>query len=185
MESEATDLARVLVVGTSSSGKTTFAQQLAARLGVEHIELDALHWLPNWVERQSSELLTLVDERTDREAWVTDGNYQKLQDLLWSRATAVIWLDYGFPLVFWRAFKRTFTRAITGEKVCGDNRESWRISFFSRHSIILWVIKSYPERKRRYRALFADGRYPNAERIRIEKPADAEAFLRRIEPGRR
>ena len=39
---------RVNVVGTSASGKTTFARALAERLGVRHVELDALHWQSGW-----------------------------------------------------------------------------------------------------------------------------------------
>jgi adenylate kinase family enzyme len=42
------DHPRILVVGSSCSGKTTFARALAGILGRPHIELDALHWGPNW-----------------------------------------------------------------------------------------------------------------------------------------
>lgn len=39
---------RIAVVGASGSGKTTFARRLAERLGIPHIELDAIHWGPDW-----------------------------------------------------------------------------------------------------------------------------------------
>jgi adenylate kinase family enzyme len=42
------NLPRVSVVGTSGCGKTTFARRLAQIIGCEFIELDAIHWLPNW-----------------------------------------------------------------------------------------------------------------------------------------
>ena len=41
---------RIVVVGTTSSGKSTLASQLAQKIGGDFIELDALHWEPNWVE---------------------------------------------------------------------------------------------------------------------------------------
>jgi adenylate kinase family enzyme len=41
---------RSLVVGTSGSGKTTFARAIAERLGLPRIELDALQWEPSWTE---------------------------------------------------------------------------------------------------------------------------------------
>lgn len=37
---------RIVVKGSSGSGKSTVADELARRLGVPHIELDALHHGP-------------------------------------------------------------------------------------------------------------------------------------------
>ncbi|HCU2021331.1 TPA: AAA family ATPase [Pseudomonas aeruginosa] len=39
---------RVVVVGTSGAGKSTFSAALAARLGCTHVELDRLYWGPGW-----------------------------------------------------------------------------------------------------------------------------------------
>ena len=175
------DLSRVVVVGTSCSGKTTFARDLAGRLNAAHIELDALFWLPNWVERDPTNFLALVKDEARDGAWVADGNYETSRDFLWSRATIVIWLDYPFPLVFWRALKRTFFGTLFGRKVCGDNYEDLRRTF-SRHSILLWVISTYHLRRRDYIPLFTNEGYPNAAKIRLKSPAEAARFLERVRP---
>ena len=39
---------RIYVVGTTGSGKTTLAREIARRLRMPQIELDALHWESGW-----------------------------------------------------------------------------------------------------------------------------------------
>ena len=136
-----TDMARVVVIGTSCAGKTTFARSLARMLGFPHIELDALHWQPNWIERPDDEFCALAAAALAQNSWVTDGNY--VRDLVWSRATTVIWLNYAFPVVLWRAVARTLRRALTGEELFSGNRESLRTAFFSRDSILWWVLPRF------------------------------------------
>ena len=49
---------RIVVIGATSSGKSTFAKQLADRLDMKFIELDALHWEPNWKEASLEDFRT-------------------------------------------------------------------------------------------------------------------------------
>ena len=75
---------------------------------------------------------------------MVSGNYSKVRDLIWTRADTLIWLDYPFPLVFWRLLRRTIRRVVTQEDLWGSgNRESWRVQFFSRDSLFLWALKTH------------------------------------------
>jgi len=44
---------RIVVTGTTGSGKTTLARAAAARLGVPHTEQDAWNHMPGWREARS------------------------------------------------------------------------------------------------------------------------------------
>ena len=88
------EMARVVVIGTSCVGKTTFAQALARVLNFPHVELDSLHWQPNWIPRPPEEFRALTAEALAKDCWITDGNYGAVRDLVWSRATTIIWLNY-------------------------------------------------------------------------------------------
>ena len=48
---------RILVMGSSGSGKSTFAQRLADIAGIPMVSLDALYWKPGWIESDAAELL--------------------------------------------------------------------------------------------------------------------------------
>jgi adenylate kinase family enzyme len=146
---------RVAIIGTSCSGKSTLAAVISKQLDIPHIELDALHWKPNWVERPDGEFCKLVESEVSRPKWVIDGNYAVAREIVWPRATTIIWLDYSFPTVIFRALKRSVRRAFTKEKVCSGNTESFRQSFFSRNSVILWVIRTHKANRSKYNELLS------------------------------
>jgi adenylate kinase family enzyme len=145
---------RVSVVGTSCSGKTTLAGKLAAACGLPHFELDAIHWQPGWTPLPLEDFRRRVSEVVDGEQWVIDGNYSRVRDLVWERATDVVWIDLPFQSVLWRAIRRTSRRVITGERLFGGNRETLKNALFERDAIIYWVIRTHRRRAREYGTLF-------------------------------
>jgi adenylate kinase family enzyme len=112
---------RIVVVGTTGSGKTTLAAAIAARLGIPHIELDALHWEANWTEAPTDVLRDRITRALSGAAWVVDGNYGKVRDLFWSRADTVVWLDYSLPVILWQLAGRTLKRVVTREELWSGN----------------------------------------------------------------
>ena len=168
---------RILVVGSSCAGKTTFAQALAQRLDVPHVQLDALHHLPGWQPRPPEELRALVAEAIAVPDWIVDGNYWRLRELIWPRATHLIWLNYSFPRVMARAFKRTISRVVTQEELYNGNRETFRRAFMSRDSMLLWVPQAFPRRRREYRRIFDHDAMWSMQKLEFTHPRDAERYL--------
>ena len=133
---------RIVVYGPTGSGKTAVAQRIGELLDLPVIELDALFHRPNWQPTPEDEfrarILTALHRGPD--GWVCDGNYSAVRDLILPRADTVVWLRLPFRVAFWRLLKRTITRAWTKEPLWGTNYESWRQSFLSKESILLWCI---------------------------------------------
>lgn len=173
-------MSRYLVIGTCGSGKTTLAHRLSRRLAIPHVELDALHWEPGWTEAPPEVFRARVDASTAGERWVVDGNYGAVRDLLWPRATTVIWLDYAFPRVAARLWARTLRRALKRETLWAGNRESLRKSFCSRDSILLWQLQTYWRRRRDYPRLFAQPEFAHLVLERVGSPREGERLLERL-----
>src|SRR5690349_14236388 len=85
---------RIMIVGTTGSGKTTLACQLAKRLALSQVDLDALYWNPQWTPAPPEVFRERVSTALSGDRWVVDGNYQQVRDLIWQRADTFIWLDY-------------------------------------------------------------------------------------------
>src|SRR4051812_38698371 len=109
-------LARINVVGTSGSGKTTFARQLAARLGFPHIEMDQVYWEPDWTEPSDDRFFARLEAALDRPNWIVCGNYNRTLPIKWQNVTMVVWIDYSFPRVMAQALKRAIRRILTQEE---------------------------------------------------------------------
>jgi adenylate kinase family enzyme len=166
---------RVCVVGTSGSGKTTLAGRLACHLGIPHIELDALHWDPDWTP--APDFRQRVAEALSGETWSTDGNYSKVRDIVWQRADTVVWLDYSLPRVMWQVTTRTLRRSLRQEELWGTNRETLREAFFGRDSIIWFALKTYRRRKKRYPLLFSQPEYAHLQVVHLQSPHQAQRWL--------
>lgn len=170
---------RIVIIGTTSSGKSTLAEQLANKLKLEFIELDALHWEPNWKEADPAVFRERVEHAIRAKGWVVAGNYSVVRNIIWSRADAVIWLDYPFHIVFWRLLTRTIRRAMTREELWNGNRESfwWHLKLWSEESLFHWLFKTYWRRKRETPILLAKHEYQHLVLIHLKCPKETESWL--------
>ena len=180
-ESEGEDFARVVVIGTSGSGKTTLARRLAEALGAPHVELDALHFLPDWQERSDADFRQRVAEAVRSDRWVVDGNYSNTRDLTWPRATRVIWLNYSFARTFGQVLRRTIRRFIHREVLWAGNREQLWTTLFSRDSILWWMVSTHNRRKREFSAFRDPSHEHSGVLLELTHPRQAETLLRRLE----
>ena len=153
----ATASQRIRVVGVSGSGKTRLAADAAARLGVAHLELDAVFWDADWTFREADQARELVRRFVAEhpDGWVADGNWTtRLEGLLQPpvEADLVVWLDHPRWLVMARVVRRTLWRGITRQALWHGNIEhpaSW-LSRDPEKNIILWAWTAYPGTRERY-----------------------------------
>jgi adenylate kinase family enzyme len=176
---------RVVVIGSSCAGKTTFARALATARGCPHIELDELFWSADWQPKPVAQFRRLVADRAGATHWVADGNYGSAREVLWPRATTVVWLDPGLPRVFWRGLRRTAARAVNREELWHGNRESLGRTFFSRESLLLWIVTTFHRRRREFERLRASSEFAHLTWHRARGPREAGALLGLLQSGDR
>jgi adenylate kinase family enzyme len=168
---------RIGIVGISGSGKTTLARALAQRLGVPHVELDALHHGPSWTEASAEELRERALAAMAGGGWVVDGNYErKIGDVVLERADTLVWLDLPLPVALARLWRRTAARIRDDVELWSGNRESWRTALVGRESLFAWTVRSWVRQRRSIPARAA--RHPQLRLVRLRSPAAVERWFR-------
>jgi adenylate kinase family enzyme len=167
------------VVGTSGSGKSTFARELAELLNLPYYEIDQLFWKSDWQESSDEELFRKVHDVTSRSRWVLDGNYTRTIPVKWKEVQLVIWLDPSFIRTILRVTKRTIHRSLTQEEIWPGtgNRESLRKAFLSKDSIIWWAITTHRNNRKKYGSIISSPAYSHISFIRLNSRMGIPSFL--------
>jgi adenylate kinase family enzyme len=85
---------RIMVMGSSGSGKSTFSRRLSGITGIPIVSIDALFWKPGWVESDRAGFRARLAEVTRRPRWIMDGNYTSAEgELRRDVCDTVIWFD--------------------------------------------------------------------------------------------
>ena len=170
---------RVSVVGVSGSGKSTLGRELAGRLPVPFVELDAIFHQPEWTPLPEEQFRHRVTAIAAGDGWVIDGNYSAVLPLVWERADTVVWLDPPRRAVMRRIIWRSVRRAAARVELWNGNRERWRNLFTwdEQESVVSWAWHRYPVYRQRYAAAARDPGNARLTFYRIASRADARQLL--------
>ncbi len=173
------DYQRINVIGTSGSGKSTFAKSLAEALQLPYFEMDQLFWKPNWVESTDEEFLPKVEQVAACPQWVLDGNYSRSFPIKLKRAQLLVWIDLPFLTTTYRVTRRAIQRSLSQTELWPDtgNRESLKKSFFSKDSVIWWSITHYQSTGVKYEQLMHSEAYGDIAFLRFTSRKQIKRLL--------
>jgi adenylate kinase family enzyme len=172
---------RIAVIGTSGAGKTTLAHTIATRLNLPHIELDAINWQPGWRDldrHDPNEFVHRVTAAIQAEAWVIDGGYNSIRDILYRRATHLVWLDYERPVIMARVIRRSLLRVILRTELWAGtgNRERWHHLLRASHPI-RWAWSTWRRRRRETTERLRNAEYAHLTVLRLRHPREARRVI--------
>jgi energy-coupling factor transporter ATP-binding protein EcfA2 len=176
---------RILILGRTGSGKTTLARELAAAIGVPHVELDALYFGPDF----STVPLCVLRERTSAaiagDRWVTDGNKRAVRDLVWPGADTVIWLDYPLAVSLWRLGKRALwrTSVLKAQAAQRGGKAGLPRQFLSAAKGVLTALRLHKGQRREYPRMFAEQENQHLAVVRLRSPRATRRWLARVPRG--
>ncbi|HZD22127.1 MAG TPA: adenylate kinase [Acidimicrobiia bacterium] len=176
---------RVVVVGCSGSGKTTLAREIARRLDIPRLEMDAVMHDGDWNATPDHVFAARLAEFATGDRWVIDGNYAShgASEAVWPRADTVVWVDPPKRVVVSRVVRRTLKRMITREELWNGLREPLG-NLYKRdpyENIIVWAWTRYDSYRRRYEETMRDGTWAHATVRRLQDMRTTRQFLNSLE----
>jgi len=173
---------RILILGRTGSGKTTLARELAAAIGVRHVELDALYFGPSFCTAPLPVLRDRTSAAIAGDRWVTDGNKSAVRDLVWPRADTVIWLDYPLVVCLWRLARRALwrTSVIKAQAAETDGKAGLPRQFLLAAKGVLTALRSHKGQHREYPEMFAKQENQHLAVVRLRSPRATRRWLAHV-----
>jgi adenylate kinase family enzyme len=87
---------KIVIVGVSASGKSTFARKLGNKLGLPVVFVDAIMWRPGWNYIGDAATVSKLNEESLKPEWIIEGYIEKdARAFVFDRAETIIYLDYS------------------------------------------------------------------------------------------
>jgi adenylate kinase family enzyme len=97
---------RVVVIGSSGAGKSTFARRLGAATGIPVTHIDQLFWQPGWVQTPKPLYLERLAAVVAQDRWIIEGVNASTLDLRLPRADLLVWLERSRLVCLRRVVRR-------------------------------------------------------------------------------
>ncbi len=122
---------RIVVIGVSCSGKTTFANQLALKTGLPVTLMDQIMWQPGWEYIGDEATVEKISSVVKEDQWVLEGYISSLsRPEVFDRAEQIVYLDYPGIICAWRYLKRCVKHWRSPRTELAGSPDRFRWSFF-------------------------------------------------------
>jgi len=174
-------VSRVVVVGSSGSGKTTTARALAEKLDLPHLEMDSVFHRDGLANEAHEDFIPTLDEFTSGDRWIVDGNYTShgTREVVWPRADTVVWLDPPRRVAMARVVKRTLRRTLLREEIWDGVKEPFSnlYSLDPYENIVVWTWTRHAHVREKYELAMADGTWDHAAVHRLRSASEVDHFI--------
>lgn len=166
---------RVLVIGCSASGKSTFSRKLSMVTGIPCIHLDRLHWKSGWTEEDKEVFKDKQKAVVNTDSWIIDGNYKKTLDIRLARAQLVIWYKISrFDCL--TGYLKRLARGIFSKSSRPDMAEGCKEKLDFEFMKYIW---NFNKTQAKQTAEILAG-YPNVRIITFHSRKQADWFIERL-----
>ena len=161
---------RIVVVGVSASGKSTFSRKLAEKTGLPLILMDAIMWKSGWNYIGDEETTKQLDELSNKPEWIIEGYITKAaRTFIFDRADTIIYLEYASIVASWRYIKRWWKHRKQARPELEGSPEKFSFKFLK----LVWT-KGETKSLNKYLS-----QIDNKQKIIIlHSPSDANKFLK-------
>jgi adenylate kinase family enzyme len=167
---------RTIIFGSTGVGKTTMVKQIAEEFDLPVIDVDSLRREAGRSKSPEETFVRLITESIKGDTWIIDGSYTSVQDIVWPRAEAIVWLDFSFWVFLSRLIKRSlyriFIRKKTEKPIKGRNQPARE-----RAQTYLRAIFTGKRRRQRYFATIYNSKNAHLHIIRLSSPEEVQLWL--------
>jgi adenylate kinase family enzyme len=167
---------RTIIFGSTGVGKSTMVRRIAEEFSLPVIDIDSLRRDAGKSATPEETFSNLVTESVKGNAWIIDGSYNSVQDIIWPRAEAIVWLDFSFWVFLSRLVKRSLYRIFIRKKSERPVKGRYQPAS-ERASNYLRAIFTGSQRRKRYFATLYNFKNAHLHIIRLSSPEEATIWL--------
>ncbi len=99
---------KILILGNSGSGKSTFTQNLAKKMNIPFLHLDTIIYQHNWQKPEFEHAQKVVLDFIKQDNWIIDGNFLNQIQQRFDACNRIYFLDFNRFICFFSILKRYF-----------------------------------------------------------------------------
>lgn len=147
---------KIMVIGYSGSGKSTFSKRLSSVYELPVLHIDRIFFGPNWVERDKGIVEQEIRAFMKQDSWTIDGHYRHLAKERFDQATQIYIFDFNrFKCLYGAILRRIKYHNKSRDSIAEGCKERLNLSF------MWWILhtgrkKDSKELLKSYQTLYKD-----------------------------